>query len=160
MEAGGPLRSDDPGVRAARGGFSLGGLWPQVGGHVLRLTGTAGVFVIIWGALRWALAFLAVTFALSILYYVAPNADLPFKWITPGGLVATVLMGISSVALNIYVADFGRYGQIYGPLAAVIVMMLWLYVTGVALLVGAEMNAVLARMAEERKGVQLVRPET
>ena len=132
---------------------------PQVGGYVLRLTGAVEVFVILWGALRWALAFVAVTFALSILYYVAPNAELPFKWITPGGMVATVLMGISSVGLNLYVTDFGRYGQIYGPLAAVIVLMLWLYVTGLALLVGAEMNAVLTRMAEERKGVELVQPE-
>ncbi len=134
---------------------------PQVGRYVLRLTGAVEVFVIFWGALRWALAFVAVTFALSVLYYVAPNADLSFKWITPGGLVATVLMGISSVGLNVYVADFGRYGQIYGSLGAVIVLMLWLYVTGLALLVGAEMNAVLTRLAEERKGVELVvRPET
>ncbi len=133
---------------------------PQVGGYIIRLTGAVEIFVILWGALRWALAFVAVTFALSILYYVAPNADLPFKWITPGGLVATILMGISSVGLNFYVTDFGRYGQIYGPIAAVIVLMLWLYVTGFALLVGAEMNAVLIRMAEERKDVELVKPET
>ncbi len=59
---------------------------PQVGGYVLRLTGAVGVFVILWGALRWAMAFVAVTFALSVLYYVAPNANVPFKWITPGGL--------------------------------------------------------------------------
>jgi membrane protein len=133
---------------------------PQVGGYIIRLTGAVEVFVILWGVLRWALTFVAVTFALSILYYVAPNADLPFKWITPGGLVATILMGISSVGLNFYVTDFGRYGQIYGPIAAVIVLMLWLYVTGFALLVGAEMNAVLIRMAEERKDVELVKPET
>lgn len=130
-----------------------------VGEDMLRLTGSARVFVIFWGVTRWVLAFVAVTSALSILYYVAPNADLPFKWITPGGLVATVLMGVSSVGLNFYVTDFGRYGQIYGPLAAVIILMLWLYFTGLALLVGAEMNAVLTRMAEERKGVELVRPE-
>src|SRR3712207_8285985 len=48
-------------------------------------------FVTVWGVLRWALAFLAVTFALAVLYYLAPNADLPFKWITPGGFVATLL---------------------------------------------------------------------
>jgi membrane protein len=132
---------------------------PQVGDYVRRLTGSSEVLLILWGALRWAMAFLAVTVALSILYYVAPNAHLPFKWITPGGLVATVLMGISSLGLNLYVADFGRYDQIYGQLGAVMVLMLWLYYTGLVVLVGAEMNAVLARMAEERKGVELVRPE-
>src|SRR3712207_7761284 len=60
-------------------------------------------FVTVWGVLRWALAFLAVTLALAVLYYLAPNADLPFKWITPGGFVATMLILVSSVGLRFYV---------------------------------------------------------
>lgn len=125
---------------------------PGVAGYVQQLTGLPNVFLSLWRILRWGLAFLAVTFALDILYYIAPNADLPFKWITPGGVVATVLMLTSSVALKLYVANFGHYDQIYGQLGAVIVLMLWLYITGLMVLVGAEMNAVIARTAEERKG--------
>ena len=87
------------------------------------------------------------------------GADLPFKWVTPGGLMTTVLILVSSEVLSYYVAAFGRYDQLYGSIAAVIVLMLWLYVGSFMVLVGVEMNAVLARMAEEEKGEKLVRPE-
>ncbi len=133
---------------------------PEIGGHVQRLTGLPDVFLTLWGVLRWALAFLAVTLALAVLYYLAPNADLPFKWITPGGFVATLLIHVSGVGLRFYVANVGRYNEVYGQLGAVIVLMLWLYVTGLTSLIALEMNAVLARMAEEHKGVDLVQPES
>jgi membrane protein len=106
--------------------------------------------------LSWAMVFLAVTLALDLLYYLAPDADLPFKWITPGGFIATVLLFVSDGALSYYVAKLGNYGQIYGQLGAVIVFMLWLYVTGLMVLLGLEINAVLARVAEEERGIELV----
>lgn len=147
------------GVTLLVGALAFATFGPEIGGYVRRLVGLPGIFLAFWGAFSWALAFLAVTLALAVLYYLAPNADLPFRWITPGGLVATVLMLASSVALNLYVANVGRYDQVYGQLGAVVVLMLWLYVTGFTVLIGAEMNAVLARMAEEKKGVELVREE-
>jgi membrane protein len=134
-------------------------LGPEVGDYVRRLTGLPAAFLTLWGIVRWVLAFLAVSVAHAVLYFLAPNADLPFKWVTPGGLSATVLMFISSAALRLYAANFGYYDQIYGQLGAVIVLMLWLYYTGLVLLIGAEMNAVLARVVEERKSVKIVRPE-
>jgi membrane protein len=70
-----------------------------------------------------------------------------------------VLLFICDAALSYYVANLGNYGQIYGQLGAVIVFMLWLYVTGLMVLLGLEINAVLARMAEERKGIELVQTE-
>ena len=135
-------------------------LGPEVGSYLLGLTGLPDAFLALWGILRWVLAFLAVTVAHAVLYYLAPNADLPFKWVTPGGLSATILMFISSAALRLYAANFGHYDQIYGQLGAVIVTMLWLYYTGLVLLIGAEMNAVLARIVEDRKGITFVRSET
>jgi membrane protein len=147
------------GVTFLVGALAFATFGPEIGGYVRRLTGLPGVFLPFWGALSWALAFLAVTIALAVLYYLAPNADLPFKWITPGGFAATTLMLVSSVALNLYVSNVGRYDQVYGQLGAVVVLMLWLYVTGLTVLIGTEMNAVLARMAEEKKGVELVREE-
>jgi membrane protein len=69
-------------------------------------------------------------------------------------------MFVSSAALRLYAADFGHYNQIYGQLGAVTITMLWLYYTGLVLLIGAEMNAVLARIVEERKGTNFVRSET
>jgi membrane protein len=102
---------------------------------------------------------LAVSLAHALLYYVAPNAKVPFKWITPGGFAATVLILVSSVGLNLWIANLGRYNQVYGQVGAIMVLMLWLYVTGLMVLVGAEVNAVLARMAEERKGIRIVQPQ-
>jgi membrane protein len=132
-------------VRETRSFFRIWGISILMGLGVTLLVG--------------ALAFLAVTLALAVLYYLAPNAELPFKWITPGGLAATVLMLAASVALNLYVSNIARYDQVYGQLGAVVVLMLWLYVTGLTVLIGVEMNAVLARIAEEKKGVELVQTE-
>src|SRR5215204_1345734 len=107
--------------------------------------------------LSWAMVFVAVTLALDLLYYLAPDADLPFKWITPGGFIATVLLFISDGALSYYVANLGNYGQIYGQLGAVVIFMLWLYVTSLMVILGLEINAVLARAAEERIDIEVVR---
>jgi membrane protein len=107
----------------------------------------------------WAMVFVAVTLSLDLLYYLAPDAKLPFKWITPGGFIATVLLFASDGALSYYVANLGNHGQIYGQLGTVIVFMLWLYVTGLMVLLGLEINAVLARVAEEKKGIELVQAE-
>jgi membrane protein len=105
-------------------------------------------------------AFAAVTLVHAILYYTAPSAAVPFKWITPGGLTATVLILLSSVALSFYVANFGRYDQLYGPIGAVIVLMLWLYVGSFMVILGVEMNAVLARMTEERKDTKIIQSDS
>jgi membrane protein len=117
---------------------------------------TTGSLLPLWSAGRWAIAFVVVTVALSVLYYLAPDARVPFRWITPGGFTATVLMFAASIALSFYAARLGNYDKVYGQLGAVIVFMLWLYAVGLMVLVGVEINAVLARRAEEKKGVELV----
>jgi len=127
--------------------------------YIRRPGGSSGSLLAVWGIARWALAFVVVTTALSILYYLAPNARLPFKWITPGGFAATVLMFAASTALSLYASRLGSYDQIYGQLGAVIVLMLWLYAMGLMVLVGVEINAVLARRAEDKKDVEIVRIE-
>lgn len=131
---------------------------PEVGGYFQSLIGLPETLLALWDVLRWAGAFLAVSLAHALLYYVAPNAEVPFKWITPGGFAATVLILVASVGLNVWVANLGRYDQVYGQVGAIMVLMLWLYVTGLMVLVGAEVNAVLARAAEERKDTMIVRP--
>ena len=124
-----------------------------------RLGGPLGSLLAVWGVARWAFAFAVVTLALSVLYYLAPDARVPFKWITPGGFTATVLMFAASTALSFYASRLGNYDKIYGPLGAVIVFMLWLYAMGLTVLVGVEINAVLARRAEDKKGLELVQTE-
>ena len=121
-----------------------------------RIGGSLGSLLAVWDVARWAFAFGVVTLALSILYYLAPDARVPFKWITPGGFTATILMFTASTALSFYASRLGNYDRIYGQLGAVIVFMLWLYAMGLMVLVGVEINAVLARRVEEKKGVELV----
>ena len=75
------------------------------------------------------------------------------------GAAATLLVLAASVGLSLYVANLNRYDQIYGQVGAIIVLMLWLYVTGLMVLIGAEMNAVLVRMVEELKGTKIVQQE-
>jgi membrane protein len=131
----------------------------NVGAHVSAIAGLPESAPSLGKLLSWAMVFVAITVALDLLYYLAPDVKLPFKWITPGGFIATVLLFVSDGALSYYVANLGNYGQIYGQLGAVIVFMLWLYVTGLMVLLGLEINAVLARTAEERKGIELVQTE-
>jgi membrane protein len=128
----------------------------NIGAYISALAGLPEGATGLGKVLGWAMVFVAVTVALDLLYYLAPDAKLPFKWITPGGFIATVLLFVSDGALSYYVANLGNYGQVYGQLGAVVVFMLWLYVTGLMVLLGLEINAVLARVAEEKKGIELV----
>lgn len=133
---------------------------PEAGDYLQRSMGLPDALPnLFWRIAGWLLALLAVTLALDILYYVAPNADLPFSWITPGGLVATILLIITSEAIRFWMANVFRYNQLYGQLGAGIVLLIWLYAVGLMVLVGLEMNAVLVRMTEEREGVELVQGE-
>jgi membrane protein len=131
----------------------------NVGTYVSSIAGLPETAASLGKLLSLALVFVAITVALDLLYYLAPDAKLPFKWITPGGFMATILLFLADGALSYYVSKLGNYGQIYGQLGAVIVFMLWLYVTGLMVLLGLEINAVLARTAEERKGIEVVQTE-
>jgi membrane protein len=93
-------------------------------------------------AARWILLVVAVMAALAILYRIAPDRDAPkFRWVSIGSIVATVLWIVASVALSLYVDNFGSYGKTYGSLAGVVVLLLWLYVSAFIVLLGAEINA-------------------
>src|SRR5215218_1747775 len=100
----------------------------NVGAYVSPTAGLPETATGLGKFLSWAMVFVAITLALDLLYYLAPDANVPFKWITPGGFIATVLLFVSDGALSYYVANLGNYGQVYGQLGAVIVFMLWLYV--------------------------------
>jgi membrane protein len=93
-------------------------------------------------ALRWVLVAVLVMGALAVLYRVAPDRDAPkFRWVSVGAVVATVLWLLASVGFSLYVTLFGNYAKTYGALAGVIVMLLWLWITSYAVLLGAEINA-------------------
>ena len=87
-----------------------------------------------------------ISVVFAILYWAAPNARQGgFRWVSPGGLTAVVIWLVGSGLFALYVANFGSYNKTYGALAAVIIFLLWLYLTNTAVLLGAELNAELER---------------
>jgi membrane protein len=95
----------------------------------------------VWSILQWPIVFALVSFAIAIVYYWAPDAEQEWIWITPGSIVATILWLFASLVFKFYVGSFGSYNATYGAIGGVIVLMLWFYVSGLAVLVGAELNA-------------------
>lgn len=103
--------------------------------------GFGGWFARIWPVLRWPVALALVVLAVDLVYHFAPNTKARWAWITPGALVATGLWLAVSLGFKLYVQNFPSYTAVQGAIGAVIVLMLWFYLSGFALLVGAELNA-------------------
>ena len=111
-----------------------------------QLLGVADVVVTIWDIVKWPVLILIVAVIFAILYYASPNVRQPgFRWITPGSVVAVLLWIIASAGFALYVASFGSYNKTYGALGAVIVFLVWLWISNVAVLLGAEFNAEIER---------------
>ena len=119
-------------------------------GHV-GLSGTA--FVVVWTVVRWVLALLFISLLFSVYYFLGPNRETPrWQWVSPGGLLGTVIFLAASLGFSFYVKEFGSYGKTYGALAGVVILIFWLYLTGIAVLLGAELNAEAEREAAAQAG--------
>jgi membrane protein len=108
---------------------------------VAARAGAGGALAAVWAVAVWALAFVLVVLAIDIVYYFAPNADTKWVWVTPGSLLSTVLWLLASYGFKVYVQNFSSYEAVYGAIGGFIVLMLWFYITGLSLLIGAELNA-------------------
>lgn len=100
---------------------------------------------IIFQVLRWVISIAVMSVVLALMYKFAPDKHFPFKEVIIGAVVATVLWQVVSFGFSIYVANFGSYSATYGSLGGLIVLMLWFFLTGLILVVGAEINAILHR---------------
>jgi membrane protein len=119
-----------------------GGLAKEVGG-VLGVSDTA---VSVWNIAKWPVLVLVVSFMFALLYWAAPNVKHPkFRWVSPGGLLALTGWMVASLAFAFYVANFGSYNKTYGALAGPIVFLVWLWISNLMILLGAEFNAELER---------------
>jgi membrane protein len=94
-----------------------------------------------WKLLQWPLVFGLVSLAIAMVFYFAPDAEQDWIWITPGSILATLLWLLASIGFRFYVTNFGSYNATYGAIGGVIVLLLWMYVSAFAILVGAELNA-------------------
>jgi membrane protein len=117
------------------------------------VVGLGDTTVTIWNIAKWPVIALVVSQVIAFLYWVTPNVRHPgYRWISPGGILAVVLWVLASLAFAFYVSNFGSYNKTYGSLAAVIIFLVWLWVTNVAILLGAELNAETEREREIVKG--------
>jgi membrane protein len=114
--------------------------------QVGKLFGLERAAVDVWDIAKWPVLFLIVSFMFAFLYWAAPNAKQPgFRWISPGGMLGVLVWVVASAAFAFYVANFGSYNKTYGALGGVIIFLVWLWISNVAILLGAEFNAELER---------------
>jgi membrane protein len=114
---------------------------PQLGGWVADLVGLGRVFEVTWNLVRWPVIVGLLVVAIALLYYVAPDVEQSWTWITPGSACAVLGWLLASLSFAFYVNRFGSYNATYGSIGAVIVLLTWMYVTGLFVLIGGEINA-------------------
>jgi membrane protein len=138
--------------------LSIGAIAVVVSGPLASAVGSAiGVgdtAVTIWQIAKWPVLVALVMLILAVLYYAAPNAKLPsFRWVSLGSVVAVLIWIVASAAFAFYVANFGSYNKTYGSLAGVVVFLVWLWLTNVAILLGAQLDAERLRDQQLQRGV-------
>jgi membrane protein len=116
---------------------------PDLAARIAAWFGLTPAVVFVWGIIRWPVMFFCIVLGMDLVYHFAPNRKSRWAWITPGSLLATALWIASSFGSRFYVANVIDYNATYGTIGGVIVTMLWFYVCGFALLIGAELNSVI-----------------
>ena len=116
--------------------------------------GLGETFVTAWGIVRWPLMLVVMALLVSLLYYATPNVQQPkFRWISVGAALAMLIWIIGSIAFSVYINQFSNYEKTYGSLAGVFIVLLWLYLTNLALLLGAEFDSEMERARELEGGI-------
>jgi membrane protein len=111
-----------------------------------RKLGFGGVAVTIWDIAKWPVLVVLVSLMFAILYWASPNARTGgFRWVSPGGIFAVILWLVASGAFAVYLANFANYSKTYGTLGGVIAFLVWLWISNIAILLGAELDAELER---------------
>jgi membrane protein len=116
----------------------------KIGQLLATHIGLGDVFRIAWKVLQWPLSFAAMFLSFSIIYYFGPNLEeRKWNWVTPGAVTGVALWLVASLGFRLYLHFFNSYSATYGSLGAVIILMLWLYITGFAVLIGGELNWII-----------------
>lgn len=123
--------------------FTLVVSGPEIAETLATRVGLGAVFAWTWMIVQWPVVFLLISLAFGLVYYLAPDAEQRWPWIVPGSRLATVLWLLISIGFRFYVTHFGQFNKMYGTIGAAIVILLWFYLSGLVLLVGAELNSEL-----------------
>jgi membrane protein len=122
-------------------------------GAVAGPLGAGSTAVTLWNVAKWPAMAAVFVLMVGVLYYASPNAKIRgFRWVTPGSLVAIVVWAIASAGFALYVANFGSYDKTYGTLGGLVALLVWLWLSNLAILFGHELNAELEREAEIEEG--------
>ena len=121
--------------------FALIVAGPEVADAVARTFGIGNLVVWGWKILQWPVAFVLVMVGIGLIYYFAPDAEQSWVWITPGSFVAATLWLLGSLAFRLYTANVSNYVATYGAIGGVIVLLLWFWMSGLVIVIGAEINA-------------------
>jgi membrane protein len=127
--------------------FTLVVAGPNAGRYLTEWLGLPNVFDTVWRVVRWPLVFMLATSGIAIVFYYAPNAEQDWIWITPGSILATLLWILFSMGFRLYVTRVGDFAATYGALAGAAILLLWLYFSGLALLIGGELNSEIEHAA-------------
>jgi membrane protein len=117
------------------------------------LLGLGSTTVLVWNIAKWPVLAILLGLAIALLYWASPNVrQLGFRWLTPGSFFAILVWVLASLGFAFYVANFASYNKVYGSLAAVIVFLVWLWISNIAVLLGAEFDAELTRERRIEEG--------
>jgi membrane protein len=118
-----------------------------------ELMGLGSTGVLVWNVAKWPVLAILLSLAIALLYWASPNVrQLGFRWVTPGSFLAIIVWVLATLGFTFYVANFGSYNKVYGSLAAVIVFLVWLWISNIAILLGAEFDAELTRERRIEQG--------
>jgi membrane protein len=123
--------------------FTLVVSGPEIAETITARVGLTPIFAWTWKIVQWPVVFVLISIGFGLVYYLAPDAEQRWPWILPGSRFATILWLLISVGFRFYVMHFGQFNKTYGSLGAAIVVLLWFYLSGLVLLVGAELNSEL-----------------
>jgi membrane protein len=121
--------------------FALVIAGPEIADALASQFGLGGLFAWSWKIIQWPVVFALVVTGIGLIYYFAPDADQDWVWITPGSLLAAILWLLGSLGFRFYVVNFGNYEATYGAIAGVILLLLWFYLSGLVIVLGAEVSA-------------------
>ena len=126
---------------------------PALAEHLADSLRLGPAFKWTWWVLQWPVVFALVATGIGVIYYFAPDAEQEWVWLTPGCILATGLWLLVSLGFKVYIQFFGTYNETYGTIGAIIVLLTWLYLSGLAILAGAEMNAEIEHASPYGKDV-------
>lgn len=124
---------------------------PELGGWLAAQVGLGPAFDVLWEFVRWPVVIVLMMLGAALLYYFTPDVEQEWRWVTPGSVLAVLAWVGVSLGFRYYVDHFGQYNVTYGSIGAIIVLLTWMYLSGLFLLIGGEINAEIEHAAKSGK---------